>query len=191
MADPERVPAPLRRVSAPDPGAHQPGNNLDPVLPVEFAVACFRFGHSQVRSAYRLNTNGPGRVVFSTTDPNTLLGGRFIPANARIEWTRFFDVSGVDPAVPNVGRLIDTDISPPLFNLPIPDVVPGGSPNVLAFRNMVRGLSYELPSYEDVADALGIMPVNVAEIVGDMPPGFRDGNAAMVRHARGVRSARL
>ena len=158
------------------PQRYHPGHHLDPVLPVEFAVACFRFGHSQVRNAYALNTNGPGRVVFSL-DPtaNTLLGGRFIPADARIEWTRFFDVGGVVSAVRNVGRRIDTDIAPALFVLPIPSVVAEGGPNVLAFRNMVRGKFYGLPSYEDVADALGITPVNVAATVGDMPPGFETG----------------
>ena len=171
------------------PQRYDPGNNLDPVLPVEFAVACFRFGHSQVRNAYALNTN-PGRVVFSL-DPtaNTLLGGRFIPADARIEWTRFFDVGGVVSAVRNVGRRIDTDIAAALFVLPIPNVVAEGGPNVLAFRNMVRGMFYGLPSYEDVALALGITPVDVAATVARHATRVRDGNAALVRHARGVRSA--
>lgn len=158
------------------PNRYQPGNKHDPVTPVEDAVACFRFGHSQVRNAYNLNTNGVNRVVFSF-DPNanTLLGGRPIPANARIEWARFFDIGGVISAARNNGRLVDTNISPPLFALPIPSVVAGGGSNVLAFRNMVRGVHYGLPSYESVARALGHTPVNVASVVGDLPAGFEDG----------------
>ena len=152
---------------------YKPGNKNDPVIPVEFAVACFRFGHSQVRNAYNLNTNGVNRVVFSF-DPaaDTLLGGRPIPANARIEWSRFFDIGGVISANRNNGRLIDTNISPPLFVLPIGGVVAGGGPNVLGFRNMVRGSFYGLPSYEDVARALGVTPVNVRQVAPDLPAAF-------------------
>jgi hypothetical protein len=147
---------------------YKPANKHDPVLPIEFAQAAFRFGHSQVRNAYNLNTNGVNRQVFSF-DPaaNTLLGGRPIPANARIEWTRFFDVGGVASAARNNGRRIDTDISASLFQLPIPSVVAGGGANVLAFRNMERGVDNGLASYEDVAQALGHAP---APRPADYPP---------------------
>ena len=106
---------------------------------------------------------------------DTLLGGRFIPADARIEWTRFFNVGGVVSAVRNVGRRIRHGYQPRrCSSCRSPAWLPGAVSNVLAFRNIVRGLFYELPSYEDVADALGITPVNVAATVGDLcHPGLR------------------
>jgi hypothetical protein len=160
---------------------YKPGNKHDPVLPVEFSVACFRFGHSQIRNAYQLNDDAPARVVFApgtvadllADNPRTLLGGRFIPADARIDWGEFFDIPGRAPDPdPNNGRLIDTILSPPLFNLPIGSVVAGGGANVLGFRNMTRGSFYGLPSYEDVAKALGLTPVNVRSVVPNMPAAF-------------------
>ena len=157
---------------------YNPGNAYDPVLPVEFAVAAFRFGHSQVRSAYRLNTNGPGFQVFTPDDPtdNDLIGGRPVPGNARVEWTRFFNVGGESAAF-NRGKLIDTQISDDLFQLQIPGAAPAGS-NVLAFRNLVRGKQYGLPSYEDTADALGVTPVDVSAVLAargvTLPAVFQD-----------------
>jgi Animal haem peroxidase len=158
------------------PGVYNPGNRHDPILPVEFAVAAFRFGHSQVRGAYRLNATGPVRQVFSL-DPNvqTLLGGRPIPADAGIEWRRFFDVGAPTAGGEfNAGRRIDTEIASGLFELPIPSVVAGGGSNVLALRNMQRGVAYALASYESTATALGVTPIDVGQTVG-LPAGFEDG----------------
>ena len=47
-------------------GSYKPANKHDPVLPVEFAVAAFRFGHSQVGGPYQLNSDPRSRRhVFS------------------------------------------------------------------------------------------------------------------------------
>lgn len=145
---------------------YKPANKHDPVLPVEFAVAAFRFGHSQVRPAYRLNA-ARAAPIFSP-DGNDLRGGRPLPQDSAIEWQRFFEVDGV-PGARTPSKLIDTKISRPLFDLPIPGVAATGS-NVLAFRNMVRGKFYELPSGQDVARAMGepILPAGQG-------PGFETG----------------
>ncbi len=45
-------------------GFFQPGKDT-PFTPVEFAVAAFRFGHSQVRNAYNINDTSGGIAVFS------------------------------------------------------------------------------------------------------------------------------
>lgn len=150
---------------------YKPGNPHDPVLPVEFAVAAFRFGHSQVRPFYRLNAN-PALRIFSI-DPaiRDLRGGRPVPADAGIEWQRFFEVDGL-PGVKNLKKLIDTKISQGLFELPIPGAAASGS-NVLAFRNMVRGKHYGLPSGQAVAEAMGEPIFTPAEL--DLGPGFENG----------------
>ncbi len=61
-------------------GFYQPGKDT-PFTPVEFAVAAFRFGHSQVRNAYNINDTSGGVPVFSL-DPVRLdlRGGRQLPA---------------------------------------------------------------------------------------------------------------
>jgi hypothetical protein len=137
---------------------YKPGNPNNPMTPVEFSVAAFRFGHSEVRKAYEVNETTGKIQVFSFTAPD-LRGGRPLPAGRQIAWGNFFnaltdpdDADGV-----NHTRHIDTLISSSLFQLPIPGAEAEGS-NVLAFRNMLRAKFYSLPSYESVAGALGITP---------------------------------
>ena len=79
-----------------------------------------------------------------------------------IDFNNFFSElprdSEEDPAL--IGRAIDTKIAPSLFKLPIPGAEAGGS-NVLAFRNLVRGKFYDLPSGEAIAEAMDV------PVVGD------------------------
>jgi hypothetical protein len=146
---------------------YKAGNPNNPMTPVEFSVAAFRFGHSEVRRAYEIN-EGTGKIqVFSFTLPD-LRGGRPLPADRQIAWGNFFngltdpdDADGV-----NHTRHIDPLISSSLFQLPIPGAEASGS-NVLAFRNMLRAKFYAMPSYESVARQLGVTPVG--------PPTFPTG----------------
>ena len=61
-------------------------NDLE-LMPVEFSVAAYRFGHSMIRSRYRLNP-AIERPIFSSDPGETAdLGGfRPIPANWAIDW---------------------------------------------------------------------------------------------------------
>jgi hypothetical protein len=140
--------------------------------PVEFSVAAYRFGHSMVRKAYELNETTGKIQVFSFTQPD-LRGGRPLPAGRQIAWGNFVnaltdpdDADGI-----NVFRKIDILLSSGLFNLHIPGAEAAGS-NVLGFRNMLRAKSYGLPSYETVAAAMGVTPVDTGARTF---PGFTDG----------------
>jgi hypothetical protein len=155
---------------------YKPGNPNAPMTPVEFSVAAYRFGHSMVRRAYEL-TNTTGKIqVFSATLPD-LRGGRQLPAGRQIDWGNFVhELSRPDNLTPvshvNQSRKIDTLISSSLFVLPIPGAEATGS-NVLAFRNLVRAKFYDMPSGQDVAQAMGLPVITPAQL--NLGPAFDNG----------------
>jgi hypothetical protein len=131
-----------------------------PMMPIEYAVAAFRFGHSMVRAGYTLNAAG-GAPLFDPVLPD-LRGRRPLPVAFEIEWWRFFPVPGKPTSPRNVARLIDAKLAIPLLNLP-PTVV--SDPMVsLAERNLVRGKRLGVPAGQDVARAMKITPLSNAEL---------------------------
>ena len=128
----------------------------DPFMPVEFAVAAYRFGHSLVRERYMLNSTIT-KNVFDANDQNGLNGFRAFPADWAIDWTKFFEEatatgpknSGFQPA-----DCIDTSLVNPLAHLP-GEV---GNNAILADRNLLRGYRMGLPSGQAVAKAMAIVP---------------------------------
>jgi hypothetical protein len=136
-------------------GFFKPGSQDHPMTPVEFSTAAFRFGHSQIRNAYNINDTSGGVRVFSL-DRNVpdLRGGRQLPKNLSIDFDNFFSELPQDGNL-MIGRAIDTKMSQSLFELPIPGAEASGS-NVLAFRNLVRGKLYDLPSGDAIAKAMGV-----------------------------------
>ncbi|GLZ35391.1 ovoperoxidase [Lentzea sp. NBRC 105346] len=155
-----------RRFFKPRPGQH--------FMPVEFQGACYRFGHSMVRPSYRANLKGDanGQPFFGfifdpagegQADPVDLRGGR--RARRRfIGWQTFFDF-GDGQVKPN--KRIDTKISTPLFKLPLGAIADGSPPTALPQRNLLRHLTWSLPSGQSIAKAMGI-PVLTADIFPEL-----------------------
>ncbi|MEQ9518549.1 MAG: heme peroxidase family protein [Parvibaculum sp.] len=149
-------------------------------MPVEFAVAAYRFGHSQVRAGYSLNDQKSAALFPADAtqsgpshpgERTDLRGGSPVAPEFAINWSKFFGGNeGVQPS-----KLIDTKLAAPLLNLPgsvVPDSsLPNKAPNrSLAVRNLKRGISFSLPSGEDVAGFYKIAPLTPEER-GDLPGG--------------------
>jgi len=146
------------------------------LMPVEFSVAAYRFGHSMIRPEYRLNTTIERRPIFSGDDDDAAdLGGfRPIPVDWAIDWQFFIDLEhGAVPATgdplfdpitrrPQKAYKIDTSLVSPLHDLP---ARVAANPSILALRNLERGATFELPSGQTVAEALGIAPIPDEELV--------------------------
>jgi hypothetical protein len=126
-----------------------------PFIPVEFSVAAYRFGHSMVRNGYQTNQphRGAGKFVpiFDNrpgTSGDDLRGFRQMTPQNTVQWDWFLQMKSSGGRFPQRARKIDTRLSNALSFLH--DV--GGNMNVLAFRNLLRGLrTFELPAGSAVA----------------------------------------
>jgi hypothetical protein len=142
----------------------------DRYIPVEFSVAAYRFGHSQVRPSYRANfgtsASDPAQQFFALVfdpaaadpdDPADLRGGRRAPRRF-IDWQTFFDFG--DGRV-RQNKKIDTTLSTPLFDLM---GQPPDEPTSLATRNLLRNLTMKVPSGQRVAKAMKLPPLAPADL---------------------------
>jgi hypothetical protein len=129
-----------------------------PRIPVEFADAAYRFGHSQIRAIYKLNAHAQGRIF-----PEC--GGTCpVRADRAIDWSYFFNVDADRP--PQASKRIDTQFAHSLIVLP--DSVVGATDipeqRSLAYRDLQRARALDLPSGEAVARDMGIEPLTPEEV---------------------------
>ncbi len=129
-------------------------------MPVEFSVAAYRFGHSQIRDRYRFNSNFPNNGFFSAFSFTKSL----VPPNWNIHWPSFFGTSGQTAA--NKARKIDTRVAMSMGNLPS---APGAPPNsiftVLSARNLIRGMALGVPVGQYVTKKMSIAPLTSVQIL--------------------------
>lgn len=163
-----------------DPGGHPGGPKFElglkhvynwkhqPFMPVEFAVAAYRFGHSMVRNGYRTNllrgfAIGDQAPLFDTTEggDDDLRGFRWMREENLVQWDWFLPMTSSGGDFPQMARKIDTSLSNALANL-------AETPNFLAYRNLKRGWTFNLPSGTDVARKF------TCDSVIDLDPGEPD-----------------
>jgi hypothetical protein len=151
----------------------------DPVaLPIEFAVAAFRFGHSMVRDRYSLSKNiggVPALEIIRMTHRGCGIKSQ-LPANYVIDWERFFAKM---PGKVNRAELIDDFITETLYELPkqIEDAfrlqlslrtsLPCSDEKMkppLPEMTLKRGSKIRLPSGEEFARRFKFDPIDSEEI---------------------------
>lgn len=155
----------------------------DPQIPIEFSVAAYRFGHSQVRPSYRLNF-GPnndspffGFVFLESIDPNEpdpgdFRGGKRAPRRF-VDWQTFFNFGDGNF---RQNKKIDTKISSVLMELlgvrgPAPGM-PSDGVQSLASRNLIRHVNFGLPSGQAIARLMGVPVLTPAQLTELQPFGM-------------------
>jgi hypothetical protein len=143
----------------------------EPFIPVEFQIA-YRL-HTLARPSYRLNftsgTAGGPLFLFlfhpsqnGVSDPDDLRGGHRSPRRF-VDWQTFFSFPGFESAMRTTKKL-DRLLSTPLFTLPLGAIATGDPPTVLAQRNLLRHVTWELPSGQAIAKVVGDKPLSSAEL---------------------------
>jgi hypothetical protein len=139
----------------------------DPLLPIEFSVAAYRFGHSQIRPSYRLNFGPTGGSPFfaflfddgqdpNDPDPLDLRGGKRAPRRF-VDWQTFFNF-GDGNFRPNKkidGKLSSVVMLLPGSRGPAPGL-PADGEQSLASRNLMRHGNFGIPSGQAIARRMGV-----------------------------------
>jgi heme peroxidase len=127
-------------------------------IPLEFADAAYRYGHSQIRDRYQVNADAEPAPLLPD-----LLGFRPVPAALAVDWAYLFDLPGRPPA--QRAKRIDGRLAASLIQLP-PAIAgaDAGDYGSLAVRDLQRGQGVGLPSGEAVAGRMGVEPLSPDEV---------------------------
>ena len=143
-----------------------------PFMPVEFAVAAYRFAHSIIRPFYVVNQTSLDRggvPIFGPDGGFNLNGGRPIPSDLVLVWN---NILRIEPGTGRPPRKIDTNLSLPLISLPGSAVPPPDPTKDLAVRNTIRGKRVGLPSGQQVARAMRAPVLSNATLGLSNDPGW-------------------
>ena len=127
-------------------------------MPLEFSDAAYRYGHSAIRSVYRLNTQMTGtaeeqlrnpaaagrKFIFAAVDQAGLNGNRAFPDEWAIDWGLFFETRGTmtpDQIAMGAQKVqpsykIDTSLVNPLAFLP--DFSQSGTPKATTAEGFAK-----------------------------------------------------
>lgn len=177
-------PGMLDAVLATGPRLFRPARRV--AMPLEFAVAAFRFGHSMVRGTYDFNVNftetgpfGEAKLdqLFQFTgngglSPNPASPSPALPSNWPVEWARLVDkgdpfafrkASRIDPFLASgLGTLLNEGNS---ATDPIRSLL-----KQLAQRNLLRGYMLAIPTGEAVARELKVRPLTPEQLRRNASP---------------------
>lgn len=145
----------------------------DPFIPVEFAVAAFRFMHPTIRSDYTINDKHTLPLFpldFEQPPPTTpdqradLRGGAVAPEFA-VDFRHLFAVDG--GTIPQRAKRIEAKLNVRLLDLPPITDVPielGRQLRSLVVRNLLRSEVQQLPSGQDISRKIGVAPLSDGEL---------------------------
>lgn len=129
-----------------------------PFIPIEFAAAAYRFGHSLASQQLRVQKAQPRAFdLFGRA-----LGRGFSPITDDrqvVEWETMFAIDNA--FTPQRTDKLDTKLPTDLLALPF---IPSGEENSLATRNLLRGNSFLLPSGENIARAIGVPQADIDKV---------------------------
>ncbi|MEP7336762.1 MAG: heme peroxidase family protein [Acidobacteriota bacterium] len=164
----------LNQVLANDPARFYQPSAGKLFMPLEFSAAAYRFGHSMVRDAYRLNSLFDpiplGQLFTRTALKGTLPAGGpafdTMPESWIIEWGDFID--GGQNRARRIGTRLTNHLAKLRDSSGNPLINDAGQPladeAMLSVRNLLRGYLLRIPTGQAVAEKLGMPPMSASQI---------------------------